>query len=88
MIIASFAQFIILVIDSTDRDRLHLSKEELWRMLANDDLRKAAILIYANKQDVKGARKTRAMPINLVLTHMNLFACPALLRMHDSSGNQ
>jgi len=47
-------EFIILVIDSTDRDRLSLSKEELWKMLANEELRKAAILIYANKQDVKG----------------------------------
>jgi GTPase SAR1 family protein len=47
-------EFVILVIDSTDRERLHLSKEELMKILANEDLRKAAILIYANKQDVKG----------------------------------
>ncbi|KAI1286432.1 ADP-ribosylation factor-like protein 5B [Halotydeus destructor] len=47
-------EFVILVIDSTDRERLGLSREELMRILANEDLRKAAILIYANKQDVKG----------------------------------
>lgn len=40
--------------DSTDRERLSITKEELWKMLACEDLNKAAILIYANKQDVKG----------------------------------
>nr|XP_054767546.1 ADP-ribosylation factor-like protein 5B [Lytechinus pictus] len=29
-------QFIILVIDSTDRERLHISKAELYQMLANE----------------------------------------------------
>uniref|UniRef100_A0A3Q2PKR0 ADP-ribosylation factor-like 8 n=1 Tax=Fundulus heteroclitus TaxID=8078 RepID=A0A3Q2PKR0_FUNHE len=46
-------QFIILVVDSTDRERLAISKEELYRMLAHEDLRKAAVLIFANKQDMK-----------------------------------
>uniref|UniRef100_A0AAQ4RF47 ARF like GTPase 5B n=1 Tax=Gasterosteus aculeatus aculeatus TaxID=481459 RepID=A0AAQ4RF47_GASAC len=46
-------QFIILVVDSTDRERLVISKEELYRMLAHEDLRKAAVLIFANKQDMK-----------------------------------
>lgn len=29
-------QFIILVVDSTDRERLAISKEELYRMLAHE----------------------------------------------------
>jgi len=29
-------QFIILVIDSTDRERLSITKEELYKMMAND----------------------------------------------------
>ncbi|XP_062297400.1 ADP-ribosylation factor-like protein 5B [Scomber scombrus] len=45
--------FVILVVDSTDRERLAISKEELYRMLAHEDLRKAAVLIFANKQDMK-----------------------------------
>ncbi|KAI3355329.1 hypothetical protein L3Q82_018182, partial [Scortum barcoo] len=49
----SEARFIILVVDSTDRERLVISKEELYRMLAHEDLRKAAVLIFANKQDMK-----------------------------------
>ncbi|CAI9582031.1 unnamed protein product [Staurois parvus] len=50
----SNTEFIILVVDSTDRERLSITKEELYRMLAHEDLRKAAVLIFANKQDMKG----------------------------------
>uniref|UniRef100_A0AAY5K0P9 ADP-ribosylation factor-like 8 n=2 Tax=Esox lucius TaxID=8010 RepID=A0AAY5K0P9_ESOLU len=49
----SNTEFIILVVDSTDRERLVISKEELHKMLAHEDLRKAAVLIFANKQDMK-----------------------------------
>ncbi|KAI4533517.1 hypothetical protein MG293_016536 [Ovis ammon polii] len=45
--------FIILVIDSTDRDRLLTAREELYKMLAHEALRDASILIFANKQDMK-----------------------------------
>lgn len=46
-------QFVILVIDSTDRERLSVTREELYRMLGHEDLAKAGVLVYANKQDVK-----------------------------------
>lgn len=48
---------IIMVIDSTDRDRVGLIKAELERMLQNDTLKTAVLLLFANKQDVKGAMK-------------------------------
>ncbi|KAM6913616.1 putative ADP-ribosylation factor-like protein 5C [Lycodopsis pacificus] len=48
-------EIVIVVVDSTDRERLTLTKEELHRMLAHEDLEKAAILILANKQDVNGS---------------------------------
>ncbi|XP_053114716.1 putative ADP-ribosylation factor-like protein 5C isoform X1 [Hemicordylus capensis] len=51
----SNTEFVILVIDSTDRERLTVTKEELYRMLAHEDLRNAAVLIFANKQDVKNS---------------------------------
>ena len=44
----------ILVVDSTDRERLSISKEELHKMLGHEELNNANILIFANKQDVKG----------------------------------
>ena len=40
--------------DSTDRDRLSITKEELHKMMGHDELSKANILVFANKQDVKG----------------------------------
>ncbi|EDO28892.1 predicted protein [Nematostella vectensis] len=48
-------EFLILVIDSTDRERLAISKAELYQMLANEELKQAALLILANKQDIKGS---------------------------------
>ncbi|ETE63283.1 ADP-ribosylation factor-like protein 5B, partial [Ophiophagus hannah] len=61
----SNTEFIILVVDSIDRERLSITKEELYNMLAHElsesskycnlqDLQKAAVLIFANKQDMKG----------------------------------
>ncbi|XP_049717099.1 putative ADP-ribosylation factor-like protein 5C isoform X3 [Elephas maximus indicus] len=58
--------FIILVIDSTDRDRLLTTREELYKMLAHEALRDASVLIFANKQDVKDSMTT--MEISRFLT--------------------
>nr|QXF29047.1 Arl5 [Gefionella okellyi] len=46
---------IIMVVDSTDKHRLPVVKEELFRMVHHEDLANALVLIYANKQDLKGA---------------------------------
>ncbi|XP_029783414.1 putative ADP-ribosylation factor-like protein 5C isoform X1 [Suricata suricatta] len=54
----SNTEFIILVIDSTDRDRLLTTREELYRMLAHEALRDASVLIFANKQDMKDSMTT------------------------------
>lgn len=43
-------QFIIMVIDSTDRERLAVTREELFELLQHEDLSKACLLVYANKQ--------------------------------------
>ena len=36
--------------DSNDRERIGEAREELMRMLAEDELREAVLLIFANKQ--------------------------------------
>ncbi|XP_028558569.2 putative ADP-ribosylation factor-like protein 5C [Podarcis muralis] len=64
----SNTEFVILVIDSTDRERLTVSKEELYKMLAHEDLRNAAVLIYANKQDVKNSMSTSEISNFLTLS--------------------
>nr|CAD7392780.1 unnamed protein product [Timema cristinae] len=60
--------FIIVVIDSTDRERLAVTREELYRMLAHEELSKAAVLIYANKQDLKGSMTAAEISKQLDLT--------------------
>ncbi|GKT23306.1 ADP-ribosylation factor 2 [Aduncisulcus paluster] len=51
------ANAIIYVVDSNDRDpeRLEEAREELHRMLAEEDLREACLLVFANKQDLPNA---------------------------------
>ena len=41
---------LIFVVDSNDRERIGEAREELQRMLSEDELREAIILIFANKQ--------------------------------------
>ncbi len=50
-------QFVMVVIDSTDTERLTVIKEELERLIAHEELKTASFLIYANKQDVKGSMR-------------------------------
>lgn len=45
-------QGIIFVVDSNDRDRIVEAREELQRMLNEDELRDANLLVFANKQDL------------------------------------
>lgn len=45
-----FIQFVIMVIDSTDRNRLNISRDELHQMLKHEELSRACLLVYANKQ--------------------------------------
>ncbi|KAI8991449.1 P-loop containing nucleoside triphosphate hydrolase protein [Mycotypha africana] len=46
---------VIMVIDSTDVGRLHLAEQELHQMMESDQLQNASLLVFANKQDAKGA---------------------------------
>ncbi|XP_060636766.2 putative ADP-ribosylation factor-like protein 5C [Anolis sagrei] len=64
----SNTEFVILVIDSTDRERLTMTKEELYKMLAHEDLRNAAVLIFANKQDIKNSMSTSEISKFLTLS--------------------
>lgn len=48
-------QAIIYVVDSCDVERLPTSREEFQAILSEDELKSAAILVYANKQDLPGA---------------------------------
>jgi len=45
-------QGLIFVVDSSDKERVELAKEELQRMLGEEELRDAVVLVFANKQDL------------------------------------
>lgn len=46
---------IIYVVDSADRNRMGVAREELVLMLDEEELRKAILLVLANKQDMPNA---------------------------------
>ncbi|KAL3853206.1 hypothetical protein ACJMK2_016765 [Sinanodonta woodiana] len=48
-------QGLIFVVDSNDRERIQEAREELNKMLQEDELRDAVLLVFANKQDLPNA---------------------------------
>lgn len=45
---------IIYVVDSADKDRIGISKDELLYMLREEELAGAILVVLANKQDMEG----------------------------------
>jgi len=43
---------IIFVVDSNDRDRIDVAREELLKLVTDDALQNCVLLVYANKQDL------------------------------------
>merc|ERR1712188_219030 len=58
---------IIFVVDSNDRDRVDDAREELNRMLSEEELKDAIILVYANKQDLPHAMPAAEVADKLAL---------------------
>uniref|UniRef100_A0A3P9ISG6 ARF GTPase 5 n=1 Tax=Oryzias latipes TaxID=8090 RepID=A0A3P9ISG6_ORYLA len=48
-------QGLIFVVDSNDRERVAESAEELSKMIQEDELKEAVLLVFANKQDLPNA---------------------------------
>merc|ERR1711904_525994 len=48
-------QGLIFVIDSSDRDRILDARDELKKMLENEEMADAVLLVFANKQDLPNA---------------------------------
>nr|CAG8455969.1 4345_t:CDS:2 [Entrophospora candida] len=51
-VVTTIPNAVIYVVDSGDRDRIGTSREELHAMLDEEELRDAALLVFANKQDI------------------------------------
>lgn len=58
---------IVFVVDASDRERIFEAREELADMLKADELRNAALLVYANKQDMPNAMTAVELTDNLGL---------------------
>eukprot|EP01083_Nonionella_stella_P116475 346112_1 len=54
-------QGLIFVVDSNDRDRIDAARDELHRMLNEDELRDSVLLVFANKQDLPNAMSAAEM---------------------------
>jgi len=48
-------QGVIFVVDSNDRERIAEAQDELQKILQEDELRDAVLLVFANKQDLPNA---------------------------------
>ena len=49
---------VIFVVDSCDADRMEIAKRELMNIIEEEELRKAVVCIFANKQDMPQAMAT------------------------------
>merc|ERR1712184_163843 len=63
-------QGLIFVVDSNDRDRSEDAREELNKMLNEDEMRDAAVLVFANKQDLPNAMSAAEVTEKLGLHSM------------------
>ena len=63
-------QGVIFVVDSNDRERISEAAEELQKMLREDELREAAVLVLANKQDLPQAMSVAEVTDKLGLHSM------------------
>jgi len=52
---------VIFVVDSVDIERLGIARQELHAMLQEEELKDAILLVFANKQDMKGALNAAAV---------------------------
>merc|ERR1712060_790041 len=63
-------QGLIFVIDSNDRDRIEDAREELMKMLNEEEMRDAVLLVFANKQDLPNAMPAAEVTEKLGLHNM------------------
>lgn len=63
-------QGLIFVVDSNDRERVGEAQDELQKMLSEDELRDAVLLLFANKQDLPNAMAASELTEKLGLNQL------------------
>jgi ADP-ribosylation factor-like protein 3 len=76
---------LVYVVDSSDELRLKECVEELMSLLAEENLKKVPMLVFANKQDLQFALDAEEIMINLQLMEIKdrtwtIQACSAITR--------
>ena len=61
---------VIYVVDSADHERMGISKQELMAMLEEEELKDAALMVFANKQDLPVRLSVRAESLRAVCAHV------------------
>lgn len=61
---------VIFVVDSNDRDRVNEARDELQKMLSDDQLRDCVVLVLANKQDLPNAMSAAELTDKLALHNL------------------
>ncbi|KAH0786122.1 ARF/SAR superfamily [Histomonas meleagridis] len=64
------SQGLIFVVDSNDIGRIDEARDVLQKLLEEDELREAVLLVYANKQDLPNAIKPRELGDRLGLNRI------------------
>eukprot|EP01113_Clastostelium_recurvatum_P048140 TRINITY_DN86_c0_g1_i1.p1 TRINITY_DN86_c0_g1~~TRINITY_DN86_c0_g1_i1.p1 ORF type:complete len:188 (-),score=46.96 TRINITY_DN86_c0_g1_i1:260-823(-) len=76
-------QGIVFLVDSSDHDRVDEAREEIHKLLAEYELNRVPLLVYANKQDLPGAIPVSKLMDRLELTgvkdrHWHIAGCSAV----------
>jgi len=61
---------VIFVVDSNDRDRVGVARDELHRLLSEDELSHSHLLVFANKQDLPNAMSAAELTEKLQLQQL------------------
>jgi ADP-ribosylation factor-like protein 5B len=74
---------VVMVVDSTDRARISIIKDELFKLLQHEELQGSVVLVFANKQDLKDAMTpaeiSDALSLHSIKNHdWHIQACCAL----------
>ena len=63
-------QGLVFVVDSNDREKITEAEDELQKMLQEDELRDATLLVFANKQDLPNAMTASELTDKLGLQNL------------------
>ena len=75
-------QGLIFVVDSNDRERIGEAHDELQKMLQEDELRDAHLLVFANKQDLPNAMSASELTDKLGLQSLRNRKVRMITKLH------